>query len=416
MADAPNTVSTLNGLFKVVYADKLLDLVPDYAVLQKRIAFSSSDKETGNYYAQPVVLSQEAGFSYGGDSGASTAYNDAVNGVMKEAQVKGSELVLRSQLHITALSRASKAGPKAFKKASAWKVEDMNNSMRKRVEIAMLYGQVGVATVSSLSSQVITITEASWAGGIWAGAENHFIDVFTASFAADRQLGLKISAVDSDARTLTIAGGYTTTGIASTDVIAFKGAVTSGGTPAFSEMAGLQKIITNSTTLFNIDASTYSLWKGTTVSSTGQLTFAKIQNAVSKAVNKGLMEKCIVLCSPKAFASLNSDLAAFRNLDSSYNSSKGSNGSESLVFHGSNGPLEIVSHPMVKDGDAFILPEDALLRIGSQDLTFSVPGMDEQFFMHVPAKPFVELQCYADQAIFLERPAHAVYMSGITYA
>lgn len=415
MADAPNTVATLNGLFKVVYADKLLDLVPDYAVLQKRIEFTSADKETGNYYAQPVVLASEAGFTYGGSAGGVATLNDAVAGAMKEAQVYGSELILRAQLSYNSLSRSSKS-PKAFKKASAWKVEDMNNSMRKRIEIAMLYGQVGVATVSSLSSQVITITEASWAGGIWAGAENHFIDVFTASFAADRQLGLKISAVDSDARTLTIAGGYTTTGIASTDVIAFKGAVTSGGTPAFSEMAGLQKIITNSTTLFNIDASTYSLWKGTTVSSVGQLSFQKIQNAVSKAVNKGLMEKCLVLVSPKAFGTLNSDMAALRNLDGSYSGSKAENGAESLVFHSSNGALEILSHPMVKDGDAFILPEDALKRLGSCDLSFGVPGLDEEFFSFVPAKGAVEMQCYADQAIFLERPAHAVYLSGITYA
>jgi hypothetical protein len=410
MADAPNTVATLNGLFKTVYADKLLDLVPDFAILQKLVEFVPADKETGAFYAQPVALAQEGGFTYLGDAGAVSSLNDAVNGTMKEAQVKGSELVLRAQLSYGALSRASKGGPKAFKKASAWKVEDMNNATRKRLEIAMLYGQVGVATVSALSSQVITITDASWAGGIWAGTEGHVIDVYQSDLATVRQAGLVIASVNSDEKKLTVTG--TTTGIVSTDVIFFKGANNAG---TFNEMAGLQKILTNTGTLFNIAANTYNLWKGNTASSTGALTHGKIQDAVSKAVNKGLMEKCLVLVSPKAWGVLNADQAALRVYDSAYSTKKFENGAEALCFYAANGQLEIRAHPMVKDGDAFILPLESCMRIGSTDLSFGVPGMDQEFFTLVSGKNAVEIQCMTDQAIFLEKPAHGVYMSGITY-
>lgn len=411
-----NTVSSLNGLFKTVYAEKLLDLVPDYAILQKRVEFAPAEKENGAYFAQPVNLSHEAGFTYAGTAGGASALNAAINGTMKEAQVYGSELILRSQITYTALARASKAGPKAFKRASAWKVEDMNNSMRKRLEIAMLYGQVGLGTVSSITSAsgsgTITLTEASWAGGIWAGAEGAKIDSFTSTTKNNGGGDITITAVDSDTRTLSVTcTGTFSNECAAGDVLYFKGAY--DGT-TYTEMAGLQKIITNSGTLFNIAANTYSLWKGTTVSSFGEMSFVGLQRAIAKAVNKGLMEDVLLLVSPRAWAELNSDQAALRMYPSGGDKAK--NGFTALEFASVNGKCELVSHPLVKDGDVFIVPLDSTLRLGSTDLTFGVPGMDEQFFRLVDGYNLVELQCMADQAIFLERPAHAVYCSGVTYS
>ena len=412
-----NTVSTLNGLFKTVYADKLLDLVPDYAVLQKKIPFVSADKETGNFYAQPVNLSHEQGFTYNGDAGSVVTLNAAINSTMKEAQVKGTEMILRTQITYTALSRASKAGPKAFKRASAWKVEDMNNSMRKRLEISMIYGQSSIGEVESITSAsgsgTITITAASWAGGIWAGAENAAIDSFTSTTKNNTGGDIVITAVNSDTRTLSVTCTGTFSGECQAgDLLFFKG--TNSGSSVFTEMAGLQKIIQNSSTLFNINAGTYSLWKGNTVTSVGQLTHAKVQDALARAVNKGLMDPVLLLVSPKGFNTLNADLAALRMFDTSYGT-EGKNGFEKLVFHSVNGPVEVVSHPLVKDGDAFIVPLDSVMRLGSVDLSFGVPGMDETFFTLVANTNAVELQCMADQAIFLEKPAHAVYLSGITY-
>lgn len=413
MADTPNTISTLNGLFKVTYADKIEDLVPDFAILQKRLSFMPADKQNGNYYAQPVNLAHEQGFSYLGDAGSVSTLNDAVAGTMKEAQVKGSELILRAQISYLALSRSTSSS-KAFKQASSWKVTDMNNSMRKRLEIAMLYGRVGIGTVESYSSDALVITEGSWAGGIWAGAENSRIDIYQSDLATLRLSAdnIRIASVNSDTRTLTLESGHGATPVAG-DVVFFYGANSSG---TFNEMAGLQKIIQNSTTLFNIDAAAYSLWKGNSVTSAGELTFAKVQDYLSRAVNKGLMEKVIMLVSPKGWAKLNSDMAALRTLDDSYSAAKLENGGESIVYHSVNGQVEIVAHPFVKQGDAFILPLDSVMRVGSLDLSFSVPGFDEQFFNLVQGKNAVELQCLADQAIFIERPAHSVFVTGITYA
>jgi hypothetical protein len=63
-----------------------------------------------------------------------------------------------------------------------------------------------------------------------------------------------------------------------------------------------------------------------------------------------------------------------------------------------------------------MFPKEACIRIGSNDVTFSVPGLGEQLFDLVPNKAAVEFQCLYDQAFFLEKPAHGVYGSGITYS
>ncbi len=409
MAQA-NSITELNGNFKTVYAKDLENLVPDFAVLQKLVEFSSIDKETGNFYAQPVILAQESGFSYTGSAHtAATALNAAVAGQMKEAQVYGSSMILRSQMLYTVLSRASAKGPKAFKKASGYLVESMNSATRHRLECSMLYGQIGLGVVETNTTGALVITAASWSAGIWAGREGTVLEAFTSNAASTTQhdTNLVISAVDTDTRTITVTG--TSTAVVTGDVLFFKGTKTTTG---FNEMAGLVKIVSNTGSLFGIDAAAYSLWKGTTVSSFGQPTHGKIQDAVSRAVNKGLMDKLTVLVSPKTWAVLNTDQSALRRYDG--DNKKFSNGAESLVFFAANGELEVRCHPLLKDGDILMLPLDIVQRIGSTDVTFGVPGMDEQFFTLVSGYDAVELQCMTDQAIFLEKPCHAIYCSGVT--
>jgi len=50
-----NIVSTLSGLFKEQYSDKLMDLVPDGVKMLRMVPFVESSKEIGNFYHQPSV-------------------------------------------------------------------------------------------------------------------------------------------------------------------------------------------------------------------------------------------------------------------------------------------------------------------------------------------------------------------------
>lgn len=51
-----NTPTTLNGLFKEVYAKKLENLIPDGVKLLTAIPFAQQSDRTGKTYNQPVVL------------------------------------------------------------------------------------------------------------------------------------------------------------------------------------------------------------------------------------------------------------------------------------------------------------------------------------------------------------------------
>lgn len=45
-----NTLATLNGLFKEVYAGKIENLIPDGVKLLNRIPFAKKDAQPGNAY------------------------------------------------------------------------------------------------------------------------------------------------------------------------------------------------------------------------------------------------------------------------------------------------------------------------------------------------------------------------------
>ena len=419
MANAPNTVDTLNGLFKTQYAPDLNDLIPQHAILQQKIQYVPADKQNGAFYAVPTVLRQSQGVTYLGDSGNVADLNDAINALMREAQVKGSELNLRGQLSYKALSQASTAGARAFKKASSWLVEDMANSMFTRLELSTLHGQVGLGKVStkSVSGSVVdvVVSDETWATGIWVALENALFEIWDVD--ASRDLVLQLTKVTSASQTLQftkISGGGALADIDTGDDIFAKGAKTDSG---YAEMAGLFKqYSTTSGTLFNIEnRQNYSLLQGNVASSIGEISSAKIVEAASLAVDKGLMTDAIVLVGTKTFADLNAENMGLRMFDSSYSPAKAENGAKELSYDHINGKLSVVCHPFVKGGQALIMdPKDALF-VGSSKPTFEIPGMPDRFFRLVEGKNAVELQNYCDLAVFAHKPGQGVVLTGITH-
>src|SRR6478735_5005483 len=108
MADLsnPNTMTTLNGNFKEVYADDIVNLIPSSEELMSAIPFAAPSDRVGREFVQPVIVSQELGFSYGGTVGDAFALNDAIPGAVVDAKVSPYEFVLRSGLSVSTISRA----------------------------------------------------------------------------------------------------------------------------------------------------------------------------------------------------------------------------------------------------------------------------------------------------------------------
>ncbi len=398
-----NDLSTLNGLFKTVYDKEMQELIPDGVKLMNMIPFSKSN-QVGASYNQAVVLGLEHGVSFGGPGDDVYDLNDAVAGNVKQAEVKPSSIVLKSILGYVTASRSLAGGEKAFKDATKYLVANMLRSLTKKLEVELLYGQVGYATLAAqAATNTILIPDAQWAPGIWGGAENMPIDIRD-SVGGNSRLR-NILSVDFDAKSITVDGAAVT--IAAGDVIFHKGAYG-------KEFAGIHKIITNTGTLFGIDAATYTLWKGNTYSaSNAPLSFQKLQEAIAKGVAKGLEDDVVVVVNPEVWADLLTDQAALRMYDQSYSPSKMSNGAKEIEFHGQNGMIKIMPSLYCKRGFAYVLCTEDWERIGSSEVTFRRPGRNDDFFKEVESKAGYELRAFADFCIFCHRPGVAVLIDSI---
>lgn len=418
----------------MAYAKGIVDLLPKASKLIDLIPFVPSELQNGKHYEQPVVLAAEQGFTYSLDTQTAYDLNDSIGMAMQSAIVPGADIVLDSTVGYNQAARASHSAT-SFKSVMSTKFENMLKSSEKRLEIAMLYGQdnIGQTVAGSYSASAgavsLVISAASWATGIWAGSENAVVKFSIASSGflptgIANTAGFTVTTIDVDTRTVKFteivsgdAADLATAAAAALN-IHFFGSVTLAASvtaPVYAEMAGMKKIITNTGSLFGIDANVYDLWRGNVVTVTGQLSMAKILSATAKAVQRGLDEDATVLVNPDTWADLASNLAALRRFDGSYSSKKSENGSKVLEYFSQNGSLKIVSYNIVKAGDCFIFPEDKVLRIGARDLGLNDPTRpQDEIFFTIPGKAGVGLRAYTNQAIFVEAPAQAVYISGIS--
>lgn len=421
-----NTGGTLNGLFRQKYSKEVKNLIPNFAILQKRVPFSQAEI-LGDFYHIPVVVADEHGFTYGGATAANYTLNASIAMQLQDAQVTGSELTLTSEASYGAVSRSAKKGDTAVEKLVDLLMERMKSSTAKRVEIAMLYGQslTGIGQIASgtgsSTSRVYTISNATFAAGIWAGMENCQLDVLqTGAFSSgplNTNAAVVVTAVNVANRQISVSGN-------STDLSAIDAQISTGANFFFygaagqlasanvsKEMVGIDYILTNSGTLFNISASSYNLWAAQTYDClNAELSMAKVLAGLAIPVARGLLQDVQLLVAPDSWANLNSDLGGQRMFDESYDPKKGEKGSNSIVYHGQNGKIEVISHPMVKRGEAFALPLDIIQRVGSTDIAFrgeGPMGQEDYFFQNTSTNGWT-IRAYTDQAIMIEAPAWCV--------
>lgn len=408
-----STKSSLDFLMKDVYGDTLDDLRPDFTRLLKEIPFREA-KKTGRDFVTPVMLTHEQGFTYG--QGVQTLVT-AIDADGDDAKVRGNSLTLRTAFsYDAAANMASSKG--AFETATKYRFKNMMSSMSSRLESQILYGGVGLGISSgtanaSATSTVLTFTAASWAPGIWSGAESATVDFYNSTTKVNTNAVLSITAIDHANRALTVSGN--STDITAIDLINGDGS----GIDVYwagaygNEMVGLQSIASNTGTLYGIDASSYSLWKGNSFAVGGaDLTLKKILQGNAEAAAKGLMEDSCVLVSSLTFANLANDQASLRRYSGEVK--KATDGFAYIEFFAPSGSIEIVPHPMVKEGEAISYPKKKAERIGASDLTFNTPGGEGgEMFKHLANETGYEVRLYSEQAIFLPCPSECVYFSGV---
>jgi hypothetical protein len=407
MANSADTFAVLAGNFKEVYGD-LHNLIPDTAKMMKMIPYKPKAK-IGNEFVEAVKLTHEHGVTYSStdnNAGALVTLSTPIPLTLLDAKVTSSVLLLRAQIGYDAFARAEGGDKVAFKDASELVVEDLLESITKRLEICLLYGSspTGIGgipqagTSDSTGTLTIVLLPAQWATGIWVGSENAQVDVYHGSTKLNTNAPLVVKSVNPDTYTIVVTGN-------STDTAAINTYVTSNAdafivfTGSFgNEMAGLDDVCLNTGTLWNIDASQYALWSANTYSAgSANLTMGKLQSAIQKAVQKGLDGDVNVIVNPATWATLNTDLAALRRFVE--DSTEGELGVESIKYMYAGGKMDVVAYNLCKEGECFIMPKKGVNRIGAADIGFKLPGGDNGF-LHVPDRMGYEFRLFSSQAFF----------------
>lgn len=407
-----NTKSSLDSLFKYKVAKEVNELVPSFAIIQEMMGDLSPATKAGRKFLWPVALTLENGVTYG--DGTVFSYNGAIAAVYGEAQIDAAPIVVQSRVSLSA-ANTMLDDEATFVTETKLRAGTMKESLTKRLEIECLYGKsaVGIGVVSSQSgsstTRAITLTDATFAAAIWGGMENCLLENRDGSGTKlNTNADIVLVSVDVDNKKLNVSGNATDLdAIVATTVLWFKGQYSNG-------FAGIHKQLTNSSTLFNIDAGTYQLWKASSYAVTGALTMAKSLRGLAKAVGKGgLTGNVVELVAPETYEGLNSDLSALRMFDSSYGSD-GTSGFEGITYRYQGGKVKIVAHPYCMPGYAYAGPEKGIRKIGRVDINFGMGGDD--YFEKLEGSAGYQLLCQAEWSCFIEKPARWVIFTGITNA
>lgn len=413
-AASTNDTGQVLGLFKTVFEKSGLSKnVPSFAILQDRIGLSSSEM-LGDFYQVGVQLSGEHGTTYAPSQNESAppALNAAVASTVLQMQVPSYQQITRSRLSYAAAAKAAGKGEKAFEQAYGFVLQSMKEMASKKLELSMLYGQLGVGTIQSggVSGNVVTISTTTWSPGTWAGMINCGIDSWTSAGATStaHDSDLQVTAIALATRQITLS---TITNTIAGDFLYIYGSRTSTG---YNEGPGLMQIIrTTSGTVFNIPIGSYDTFQSQQYNVNGAFNFTAIITGAMQAYNYGLSEDVVLLCSPKQYAVLAADEAALRRYDSSYSRSEGERGNKALKFHTGTGSIEILPHPYMRDSEAAIIPFDYCRFVGASKLTAGLPGVGD-LAVQVSDTGAVELRMFADCSPCILKPALCVYFFGLT--
>jgi hypothetical protein len=442
--------SGLDNMLKEQYLAKgLQDVRPDFTVLMSTVPFVGGSEKAGSELVWPVVTSREHGFTALGANGENINLSRATKARTAQARVQSFPFMGRTQIDNVSISRA-KQGPQAFVNALEYKISNLQESFVILNEQELLYGKSGLgqvavestvapiipkplkkaATQAGLATAVaansVTVVAGEWveilldegefADHVWIGSEDMELE-------ADA-VKVRVESYDIEARKLVcevLTGGVLDEGEA-LHRNGFKGQVG----------AGLQYLFSNTSLtgtgigggLLGIDQTKNPLWRVNQAANTGLLSFEKVADAVAKAVGRGLAEKLTLHVHPLVFASLMPDFNTLKDSGSSYKSrifttssevKKMEHGVYGITFIVGSVEVVLVANPFIKIGHAFGVADGELMRCGSTDITYKIPGEEqEKYFHRLPDIAGLELRVFSDQALFSVTLNKHLHMSGIT--
>jgi hypothetical protein len=397
MANTPETMATTEA-FKNRYQNGIKNPIPSSSKVQQMLDFKKADK-IGDKFMWSVSLALPHGHTWNGGAnyGGGIALNDAQAGKILMAEARGCEYYNRSEIPHGVLTKGETNGQVVMAPIMDVYMSRLVEATSHGLEVMSLYGGLSMGTIGVVGANggtavfVATISEATWAAGLFKCSEGMPIDIYEAGTgdapgAAKRTAtgAAKITAINTNARQITITlaavGDYAN--IVPTDVIV----------PFNSKdnwANGIDQIVTTSASGANVDVlgincSQNSLWRASTFAAAGAMSLTKfLQATVQLSINASDTpsfeegsrdEPYVFLCSPYTQIDLITEQAALRRYTEESEIKKLRAGGAGLILDTPVGPVKVVSSSYVKAGQAFFLRPSDWHYVGSSMPTFGSPA------------------------------------------
>lgn len=412
------SVTNVQNVTKTVFGPAI-EVIPEENSFADIFKFKESTK-TGRYYEVSVEMSREQGFAYNSNHNA-FALAAAANADWQLAQLEGAEIAGRAQIpygHMAKMSGNDGDSKKAWKQAMGQTIASLMKSAEARREIALMYGpgatavaNLGVvnAVISAVGVNLtINLTRATWADGMWPVLIGAAFDCFAGGTSHTANAPLILTGVVQSQCRLIFTGNATDVGtVAPGDVLTFR------GSRAVS-CVGIEAILANTGTLFNISAANYPIWRAQTYNVAGALTFDKVVEGLVGPANNGLKTGGTLTLTAQQWTDCMTDEAALRRHVGDKMAKEIKTGASSLEYESAAGVVKIVRHPFAKQAQAWFLPNDVCERVGAQELSFKSPGSPNDWHLvEVADTTATEIRIYGDFAPLIHQPNVCVQYNGI---
>jgi hypothetical protein len=434
-------------IFKLVYG-KANDLRPLDDIVDKLLTYSASTK-VGSYYVEDFVLGDSVGITFAGSAQDAFAIKPAIPGNVKQSKIQPTQTVLSDILSWGFMSRSAGGGEKAFYDGTKLIMGNHLKSHNKLVSISKIYGQAdallgyvsyapsgtiyrgaaysGAGTVTltksdgstiaftngiNVAEKAVLFAPGSFAAGHWIAKRGIVVKFVDSNNAV--LVSATLSSVDSRLGIIYLNEDIT---LASPSAVSGSGSVRVcfDGWENGSTMVGMNKILTNRSTLFDISASQYELWRGNVFNVQNKaLNLKAIVEGIGDAVNAGGLDQGLdVIVNPRTFGRLTNDESALRKYDAKYSSNNAENGFENIIYYAANGQNRISASNKIKEGEAYGLVQEDWICGGSQLPSFKVQGIDMDVIIPLPENAGFSIRSYGDVYVLCRRPAKQILWNNI---
>jgi len=411
---------------------KAVDALPVVSELQKDIQFLNMEK-IGDSYKPFVLLEFESGITFAGTLAEASNINPAVSGAGKQAEVSANVSVMNSLVPWGFIARTAQGGEKSFYQGTKHIFKQNQVSHARFLMIAALYGRDNLGHISyltgnfravALTTGTGTINSVAFTNGrnaaskailldksgsqIFVGMKDCPISIVTSADGLS-VLDTKIVRYDAYNSILYLADAPPAATAVDSHVLKFPDWVES------REMRGMKSILTADGDVFGINNSTYSLWKGGREDLAGvKFTQRRLENILARASMAGGLDGDLVLhVHPLTWAQMLEEQTSY--IRQKGGDAKMANGARFIEIQYPGGVIEIKGAPMLKESDAVLFNKEDWCRIGSVDISWKIPGLEQDLLQHLENQMAAAVRSFSDQAVFCYKPARSVWISGIDH-